>query len=126
MARPGPDYLPPSLREADTRPRYNTAAVVRTSGVPAATFRAWERRYGFPRPERLPAGQRLYSERDVAAIRWLHEQTERGLTISRAVALVRDALAGGGERRRVELTGRPPANLVTDLGAALLAADQVR
>jgi methanogenic corrinoid protein MtbC1 len=126
MARSGPDYLPPWLREADTRPRYNTAAVVRTSGVPAATFRAWERRYGFPRPERLPAGQRLYSERDVAAIRWLHEQTERGLTISRAVALVLDALAGAEQRRPVESVGRPTTDLAADLGAALLSADQTR
>jgi methanogenic corrinoid protein MtbC1 len=114
------------LREADTRPRYNTAAVVRTSGVPAATFRAWERRYGFPRPERLPAGQRLYSERDVAAIRWLHEQTERGLTISRAVALVLDALAGAEQRRPIESVGRPTADLAADIGAALLGADQTR
>lgn len=126
MVRQGADYLPPSLREADSRPWFNTAAVARLSGVPAATFRAWERRYGFPRPERLPAGQRLYSERDVAAIRWLHEQTERGLTISRAVALALEALASAERRQPAELAGRPTADLATDLGTALLEADQAR
>lgn len=126
MALFGADYLPPSLREADTRPRYNTAAVVRLSDVPAATFRAWERRYGFPKPERLPAGQRLYSERDVAAIRWLHEQTERGLTISRAVALVLEALASPEQRRSAGPGGRPAPDLAADLGASLLSADQSR
>jgi hypothetical protein len=35
-------------------PIYNTQAVVQLTGVPAPTFRAWERRYGVPRPARLP------------------------------------------------------------------------
>ena len=126
MVRPAVDFLPPSLRDADTRPRYNTAAVVRLSGIPAATFRAWERRYGFPKPWRMPAGQRLYSEQDVAAIRWLHEQTERGLTISRAVALVLEELASAEQRPANARTGRPAADLVADLTGALLAVDQVR
>ena len=126
MVRPAIDFLPPSLRDADTRPRYNTAAVVRRSGIPAATFRAWERRYGFPKPQRLPAGQRLYSERDVAAIRWLHEQTERGLTISRAVALVLEALADAEQQPIEARTGRPTADLAADLASALLVADQQR
>jgi len=69
-------------------PVYNTQAVARLTGVPAPTFRAWERRYGVPRPARLPGGQRLYSERDVALIRWLHARTAEGMTISRALRLL--------------------------------------
>jgi DNA-binding transcriptional MerR regulator len=70
-------------------PVYNTRAVVQRTGVPADTFRAWERRYGLPRPSRTAGNQRLYSERDVATIGWLRDRTKEGLTISQAVALFR-------------------------------------
>lgn len=69
-------------------PVYNTRAVARLTGVPADTFRAWERRYGVPHPSRTEGNHRLYSERDIATIRWLRDQTTQGLTISQAVALL--------------------------------------
>lgn len=68
---------------------YNTRAVVQRTGVPADTFRAWERRYGVPSPKRTAGNQRLYSERDIAMIAWLRDQTQTGLTISQAIALLR-------------------------------------
>jgi DNA-binding transcriptional MerR regulator/methylmalonyl-CoA mutase cobalamin-binding subunit len=55
------------------------------TGVPADTFRAWERRYGFPRPFRTPANQRLYTEQDIGIITWLRNRTDDGMTISHAV-----------------------------------------
>lgn len=70
-------------------PVYNTRAVVQRTTVPADTFRAWERRYGLPQPTRTPGNQRLYSDRDVAIIAWLRDQTRAGLTISQAVAMFR-------------------------------------
>lgn len=69
-------------------PIYNTKAVAQETGVPADTFRAWERRYGVPRPHRTEGGHRLYSERDIAVIRWLRDRTAEGMTISQAVALM--------------------------------------
>ncbi|NJL05538.1 MAG: MerR family transcriptional regulator, partial [Chloroflexaceae bacterium] len=69
-------------------PIYNTKAVSQETGVPADTFRAWERRYGVPRPHRTEGGHRLYSERDIAVIRWLRDRTAEGMTISQAVALM--------------------------------------
>jgi methanogenic corrinoid protein MtbC1 len=95
-------------------PIYNTQAVVQLTGVPAPTFRAWERRYGVPRPARLPGGQRLYSEQDVALIRWLHDRTAEGMTISRALRLL--------EARRAEPSPQPPvaARSFAQLGEELL------
>jgi MerR family transcriptional regulator, light-induced transcriptional regulator len=72
-------------------PIYNTRAVVRRTGVPADTFRAWERRYGVPSPLRTAGNQRLYSERDIRIITWLREQTAVGLTISQAIHLMRSS-----------------------------------
>lgn len=78
------------LMRLSRRPLFNTKAVVQETGVPADTFRAWERRYGIPRPQRSDSGHRLYSEYDVALIAWLRDQTSEGLTISQAVALLQD------------------------------------
>ncbi len=80
-----------------TRPVYNTRAVVLRTGVPADTFRAWERRYGIPSPARTRGNQRLYSDRDVALIAWLRDQTRSGMTISQAVELFksRDRIDAG-------------------------------
>ncbi|NNJ09670.1 MerR family transcriptional regulator [Chloroflexales bacterium ZM16-3] len=81
---------PHFLSQFSDKPRYNTKAVAQETGVPADTFRAWERRYGVPRPQRTEGGHRLYSERDIATIRWLRDRTAEGLTISQAIALMTD------------------------------------
>src|SRR6058998_2450233 len=81
---------PPPLAQLSLSPVYNTKAVVRETGVPADTFRAWERRYHVPMPHRTATGQRLYSERDIAIIRWLRDRTIEGLTVSQAVRLLED------------------------------------
>ena len=54
------------------------------------TLRAWERRFGFPKPQRSPGKHRLYMYGEVAALRdALHE----GLSISSAVSRAREGLA---------------------------------
>src|SRR5215217_176389 len=83
---------PPPLAQFSTAPVFNTKAVARETGVPADTFRAWERRYGMPRPQRTPGGHRLYSERDIAIIRWLRDRTDEGVNISHAVLLLSNTL----------------------------------
>lgn len=117
--------LDPELSEvarASERPTYNTAAVEHRTGLRPATFRAWERRYGFPRPRRLPGNQRLYSDRDVAAIRWLHRRTAEGLAISHAVQLLEHSLAAAVTGASPG-AGRSPTALGADLTRALLAFD---
>ncbi len=74
-----------------TTPRYNIKAVVQQTSVHVSTLRAWEQRYGVPQPARTESGHRLYSPRDVAIIKWLHHCTEEGLSISHAVALLRQS-----------------------------------
>jgi methanogenic corrinoid protein MtbC1 len=83
---------PPALAHLSGAAIFNTKAVARDTDVPPDTFRAWERRYGVPRPQRTPGGHRLYSERDIAIIRWLRERTEEGMNISHAVMLLMNAL----------------------------------
>ena len=42
--------------------------VVERTGVAEGTLRMWERRHGFPVPERLPSGHRRYSEEQVELV----------------------------------------------------------
>jgi methanogenic corrinoid protein MtbC1 len=76
------------LRHA-TEPLYNIKAVVQKTGVPADTMRAWERRYGVPHPHRTLTGRRVYTDRDIAMIRWLRDQTAGGTAISQAIQQLR-------------------------------------
>lgn len=66
---------------------YNSRAVVRETGIKPDTLRAWERRYGLPRPTRSAGGHRLYSQRDINALKWLTARQDEGLSISRAVKM---------------------------------------
>ncbi len=72
----------------DDRSLYNTKAVVKMTSIPASTLRAWERRYSILAPRRTSKAYRLYSERDIATIRWLQQQLEGGMTISQASAML--------------------------------------
>ena len=49
----------------------NIQAIARRTGVPAATLRKWEQRYGVLRPERTAGSHRRYSERDVLRAEWV-------------------------------------------------------
>ncbi len=55
------------------------------TGVPPATLRSWEARYGFPRPIRLPGGHRRYAEGDVAAVLEVLRHRDSGLALEVAV-----------------------------------------
>ncbi|WP_069804753.1 MerR family transcriptional regulator [Thermogemmatispora onikobensis] len=79
----------PELERYSDSPLFNTKAVVQQTGIPAPTLRAWESRYAILSPERATNAYRLYSERDIALIRWLKERVDSGMAISQAVALWR-------------------------------------
>ena len=79
----------PGLEHYSDVPLFNTKAVAQQTGIAAPTLRAWERRYVILSPERAHNDYRLYSERDIAIIRWLKEQIDAGMAISQAIALFR-------------------------------------
>lgn len=110
---------------ASDRPHYNTAAVEQRTGLRPATFRAWERRYGFPKPRRLPGNQRLYSDQEIAAIRWLQRRTTEGLSIRHAIGLLQERLreAPSAPPASSAEAGRPASALAGSLIRALLAFD---
>jgi methanogenic corrinoid protein MtbC1 len=112
--------LLPPLGQLSSAPVFNTKAVAYETGVPADTFRAWERRYGVPRPQRTAGGHRLYSERDIAIIRWLRDRTAEGMNISHAVQLLGSAPP---PTPLADSEARAIARLIDELVAALTTFD---
>ncbi|MAT98440.1 MAG: hypothetical protein CL608_14950 [Anaerolineaceae bacterium] len=80
---------------------YNLKVVVNETSIKPDTLRAWERRYGLPAPSRTSGGHRLYSDKDIATIKWLMARQGEGLSISRAVKLWHSLEAEGKSPLRV-------------------------
>ncbi|MEZ4670971.1 MAG: MerR family transcriptional regulator [Anaerolineae bacterium] len=73
------------LENASDEPLYNIGMVARMTGIPVATLRVWERRYGFPTAARTPGEHRLFSEREVLRLRWVKAQVDEGMQTSQAI-----------------------------------------
>lgn len=54
------------------------AAVERDTGLTKDTLRIWERRYGFPQPQRDVHGERVYTQSDIEKLRLLKRLIDQG------------------------------------------------
>jgi DNA-binding transcriptional MerR regulator len=66
-----------------------TSEAAQLLNVSPNTLRAWERRFGFPKPQRSPGKHRLFTHGEVAALR---DALQEGLSISSAVSRAREGL----------------------------------
>lgn len=64
---------------------FGIGEVVERTGVAEATLRMWERRYGFPTPERLASGHRRYSEHEIELVRAVGAKRAAGLSLPAAI-----------------------------------------
>lgn len=69
-------------------------AVSRETGIPVETLRTWERRYGFPCPERTPGGHRVYAPTTVDRLQLVSQALESGVRAAQAVPASEDELRG--------------------------------
>ncbi len=76
--------LPPHL--------LSIAAVERDTGLSKDTLRVWERRYGFPQPQRDAAGDRVYPSEQVERLHTIRRLLNAGHRPGRVVALAPAAL----------------------------------
>lgn len=67
---------------------YRIQVAAELCGVPPATLRAWERRYGVPVPRRTASAYRLYSSEDVELVRRMRDLVERGVSPAEAARMV--------------------------------------
>jgi hypothetical protein len=75
---------------------YSIGAVGQMLGIPPATLRTWEERYGLPVPERSPGGHRLYSRDQVEQLRFVERTGARRVLVDSLGDL---AFAAGDESR---------------------------
>ena len=108
------------------RPILSISAVARMLGVPVATIRTWEDRYGLVVPDRNASGHRLYSRDQVEQLRFVHARMAESLSAADAHRLLAEWLdrrpeqAGPPEPASPEQAG-PPAPAVPAQVAVLLA-----
>lgn len=84
-----------SIIDFSDEPRYTIKAVSVQTGIRPVTLRAWERRHDLLSPHRSDNRYRLYSERDVAILRWIKSRVDGGISISNAVTELRQMTRSG-------------------------------
>jgi len=102
--------------------RFSIAAVERDVGVSKDTLRVWERRYGFPVPDRDPNGERLYPAGQVTRLRLIKRLMDQGHRPGRLMATPVDELEALAAGPRVGNAPGPDAS--SDELAELLALVQ--
>lgn len=75
-------------------PSFSIAAVERDTGLSKDVLRMWERRYGFPVPERDANGERAYPAEQVERLRLIKRLMDQGHRPGKLLALPADALPG--------------------------------
>jgi MerR family transcriptional regulator, light-induced transcriptional regulator len=113
-------------------PKYTIKNVSVETGIRPVTLRAWERRHEVLTPHRSDNRYRLYSDKDIAILRWLKSQVDNGVSISSAVSEFRsmtvqdawpDAIPSA-PNRQASTNNIPPAVYSVKLTAALKKHDE--
>lgn len=100
-------------------PTYNLKAVLSETGIKAHTIRAWEKKYGLPRPVRSKGKHRIYTQHDVSIVKWLMARLDEGMTIRRAAELWGNIEEKGGDPLDYATFQQDDLNLVFENGDTL-------
>ena len=102
-------------------PCYNIAAVERDTGLSKDVLRMWERRYGFPVPERDANGERLYPATQVERLRLIKRLMDQGHRPGKLIAAPAEELAALAPRRpRDVVAASHPSKAMADDLAELI------
>jgi MerR family transcriptional regulator, light-induced transcriptional regulator len=74
-----------TIVDLSNEPKFTIKAAAWQTGIRPVTLRAWERRHDILNPHRTDNHYRLYSERDIAILRWLKYRVDEGVSIRSAV-----------------------------------------
>jgi MerR family transcriptional regulator, light-induced transcriptional regulator len=97
--------------------------LARRTGVPAATLRSWEDRYGFPRPQRMAGGHRRYAESDTGRIEEILRLRASGMSLPAAIGRAAAVRAAEGDLSVFAgLRRRHPGLVPSELRKATLLA----
>lgn len=101
--------------------RFNIAAVERDIGVSKDVLRVWERRYGFPAPDRDAHGERLYPVDQVERLRLIKRLMDHGHRPGKLLAAPLEALASMSAANPPPVQARGDAPASAEDVEALLA-----
>jgi methanogenic corrinoid protein MtbC1 len=115
-------------------PKFTIKNVASQTGIRPVTLRAWERRHEVLNPHRADNRYRLYSERDVAILRWLKNRVDEGISISSAVNELRSLTSNNNWPEAIPaapaptqaLSDTPPDHYADLLFNALVKHDESR
>src|SRR5918998_6241180 len=82
--------------------------VAKLTGLSKHVVRVWERRYGLVKPVRSANRYRLYTDDDVALLRFLKDEVAHGQAIGALAVEGRDSLL-----QRMRATSAPPPQVLT-------------
>ena len=113
-----------NVRSSDSLLTLSIAAVERDTGLSKDTLRVWERRYGFPQPQRDGIGERAYTLDEVDKLRIVKRLLDAGHRPGRIVPLPMEAL----QQLTEQTVDQPQRGAEAVLGADDLRAhlDRVR
>ena len=100
--------------------------VAKLTGLSKDVIRVWERRYGVVQPLRGVNRYRLYTDEDVALLRYLKAELEKGQSIGELVAEGHDALLNRAKANGMTIGERPTPydGLIGELTATLDPLDR--
>lgn len=88
-------------------PNFNIAAVERDTGLSKDVLRIWERRYGFPVPDRDANGERLYPADQVERLRLIKRLMDQGHRPGKLIAAPAEELTALAPRRSARAASAP-------------------
>lgn len=94
--------------------------IERDTGIAKDRLRVWERRYGFPEPQRDDTDERLYDDAQLFRLRLIKRLLDLGERAGRVVPMAVDEL-----QRRVDNAVRPLTGRVLDEASDALLNDLV-
>lgn len=121
-----------AIVDLPNEPKFTIKAVSTQTGIRPVTLRSWERRHEVLTPHRSDNHYRLYSERDIAILRWLKYRVDDGLSISNAVSELRNMTRSNIWPEAIPLipgqvggrSSAPTAHYVRQLSQALIQHDE--
>lgn len=73
--------------------KFTIETVSKMTGIPAVSLRNWEKRYGFPCPERTPGGHRYYSAQDIEFLKKANHWVEEGQSLNQISKIYLDKVS---------------------------------
>ena len=75
--------------------------VAKLTGLSRDVIRVWERRYGLVKPSRSANRYRIYSDEEVALLRYVKNEMDKGQSIGDLIAVGREKLLASADRKSV-------------------------